>query len=211
MEVPFDHDDIRVYIDNLFLEGVLQPVAHPRAAELTESWAVVGVKTEPRVDRRRRLDGLLGVVDESIPGDSARHQDWLAFAPRWAQVNALWFDPEAKDLEGSTERLRGVRDRVDVSFARSRSNSSALKRACLRMWTRVDRLIGRWPDTVSLRVSSGRASGVECDCLAGGRPPTRHDAVLRQSWGSRATEPWSHDQLMNLKALPPGEIVVDRL
>jgi len=116
-EVPFDHDDIRVYIDNLFLEGVLQPVAHPRAAELTESWAVVGVKTEPRVDRRRRLDGLLGVVDESIPGDSARHQDWLAFAPRWAQVNALWFDPEAKDLEGSTERLRGVRDRVDVSFA----------------------------------------------------------------------------------------------
>ncbi|MCY4377430.1 MAG: BREX-3 system phosphatase PglZ, partial [Spirochaetaceae bacterium] len=28
-ELPFDHHDVRVYVDNLFLEGALRPVAHP--------------------------------------------------------------------------------------------------------------------------------------------------------------------------------------
>lgn len=34
-ELPFEHDDVRVYIDNLFLEGYLQPVPCEKAATLT--------------------------------------------------------------------------------------------------------------------------------------------------------------------------------
>ena len=116
-ELPFDHPDVRVYVDNLFLEGVLRPVAHPRGREVAEPWARAGVAIDPRADRRRRLDGLLKSVEASLPGDGARHYDWLDFAPRWAQVNALVFDPDA-DPAGEDARARygRIRDRIDERF-----------------------------------------------------------------------------------------------
>ena len=116
-ELPFDHPDVRVYVDNLFLEGALRPTAHPRGREVAESWARVGVAIDPRGDRRRRLDGLLKSVEASLPGDGARHHDWLAFAPRWAQVNALVFDADgdAADEDART-RYEDIRDRIDERF-----------------------------------------------------------------------------------------------
>ena len=116
-ELPFDHPDVRVYVDNLFLEGALRPVAHPRGGEVAEAWARAGVAIDPRADRRRRLDGLLKSVEASLPGDGARHYDWLDFAPRWAQVNALVFDPDA-DPAGEDARARygRIRDRIDERF-----------------------------------------------------------------------------------------------
>ena len=116
-ELPFDHPDVRVYVDNLFLEGALRPTPHPRGREVAESWVRAGVAIDPRADRRRRLDGLLKSVEASLPDDGARHHDWLAFAPRWAQVNALVFDADA-DVAGEDARARyeHVRDRIDERF-----------------------------------------------------------------------------------------------
>ena len=34
-ELPFDHHDIKVYIDTLFLEGILQPVSHEYSENLS--------------------------------------------------------------------------------------------------------------------------------------------------------------------------------
>ena len=116
-EVPFDHPDVRVYVDNLFLEGALRPVAHPRGGEVAESWARAGVAVDPQADRRRRLDGLLKSVEASMPDDGARYHDWLAFAPRWAQVNALIFDADANVAdEDARVRHERIRDRIDERF-----------------------------------------------------------------------------------------------
>ena len=116
-ELPFDHPDVRVYVDNLFLEGALRPVAHPRGREIAEPWARAGVAIDPRADRRRRLDGLLESVEASLPGDGAQHHDWLAFAPRWAQVNALVFDADADPAgEQARARYERIRDCIDERF-----------------------------------------------------------------------------------------------
>ena len=116
-ELPFDHPDVRVYLDNLFLEGALRPVAHPRGREVAEPWARAGVAIDPRADRRRRLDGLLKSVETSLPGDGARHYDWLDFAPRWAEVNALVFDPDAEPAGEDARALYGrIRERIDGRF-----------------------------------------------------------------------------------------------
>ena len=117
VELPFDHPDVRVYVDNLFLEGALRPTPHPRGREVAESWARAGVAIDPRADRRRRLDGLLKSVEASLPGDGARHHDWLVFAPRWAEVNALVFDADG-DVAGEEARARyeRIRDRIDERF-----------------------------------------------------------------------------------------------
>ena len=117
VELPFDHPDVRVYVDNLFLEGALRPVAHPRGREIAEPWARAGVAIDPRADRRRRLDGLLESVEASLPDDGAVHYDWLDFAPRWAQVNALVFDADADPAgEQARARYERIRDCIDERF-----------------------------------------------------------------------------------------------
>ena len=116
-ELPFDHPDVRVYIDNLFLEGALRPIAHPGGHEVAGSWALAGIEIDPQAHRRRRLDGLLKSIDETMPNDAAPHQVWLAFAPRWAQVNALVFGTDAGTLNGNVlARYRSIRDRIDEAF-----------------------------------------------------------------------------------------------
>ena len=44
--LPFDHDDVRVYLDNLFSEGFLQPVTVP-AARATDVGTVRGPGVRP--------------------------------------------------------------------------------------------------------------------------------------------------------------------
>ena len=115
--IPFDHRDVRVYIDNLFLEGALRPIAHPRGQEVAESWARAGIEIDQRADRARRLDRLLASVEASIPDAAARHQDWLTFAPRWAQVNALVFGAATSRVDGRTPApYDRIRDRIDETF-----------------------------------------------------------------------------------------------
>ena len=116
-ELPFDHPDVRVYIDNLFLEGALRPIAHPGGHEVAGSWALAGIEVDPQAHRKRRLDGLLKSLEETMPKDAASHQVWLAFAPRWAQVNALVFGAGAGTLDGNVlERYCSIRGGIDETF-----------------------------------------------------------------------------------------------
>ena len=57
-DLPFDHDDVRVYIDNLFVEGMLSPVSHEAGDALRATWAAVGVHFDFEADKSRRLKGL---------------------------------------------------------------------------------------------------------------------------------------------------------
>ena len=41
LDLPFDHPDVRVYIDNLFLEGILEPVPHASIRDLALKWTAV--------------------------------------------------------------------------------------------------------------------------------------------------------------------------
>ena len=115
-EIPFEHRDLRVYIDNLFLEGFLDPVTHPNADRLAGSWEIAGIKTDPDADLKRRLEGLLRVVEQSVPDGDARHHDWLTFARRWAHVNALVYRDGNPSAEDAQAHYRTVRDRIDVAF-----------------------------------------------------------------------------------------------
>ena len=71
-DLPFDHDDVRVYIDNLFMEGYLKPYAaadhglHLEHTDLTE-WLRVGLRIDPEADRMRRVEGLLASIAASVP------------------------------------------------------------------------------------------------------------------------------------------------
>jgi len=104
--LPFDHHDVRIYIDNLFLEGLLQPVPHEQSQALAKTWVAYGIKVSAVENRRRRMEGLLDSIEKTIPTVEARHGEWLHFAYRWAQLKVLSTEDWVLSEEGWDLRQR---------------------------------------------------------------------------------------------------------
>ena len=114
--LPFDHHDVRIYLDNLFLEGLLQPVPHEQSQMLAKTWVAYGIKVSPVENRRRRMEGLLDAIEKTIPTVEARHGEWLHFAYRWAELVALELEPDTTLPEEYRERLEALRSRIDSAL-----------------------------------------------------------------------------------------------
>jgi len=114
--LPFDHDDVWIYLDNLFLDGLLQPVPYLNADVLVHQWVTVGIHSNPQADQTRRLEQLITAIASSIPDSNARHHMWLAFAQRWAELIALWNETSLSAQQAFEARLRALREQVDAGF-----------------------------------------------------------------------------------------------
>ena len=115
-DLPFDHDDIRVYMDNLFLEGLLRAVPHPQAESLSKTWLTIGIRTDEQADRTRRVAGLLDAIDASIPEEDARHDDWFSFAKTWAELVSLALESDAILPEAALQKMQALQTRIDAVF-----------------------------------------------------------------------------------------------
>ncbi len=87
--LPFDHQDIKVYIDNLFLEGKLTPVEAKGIEVDAGSWVRSGIATSGVDDDELRISRLFGLVEKELPTAEARYSDWTAFALKWAELSSL--------------------------------------------------------------------------------------------------------------------------
>ena len=72
-KLPFDHHDIRVYIDNLFTDGFLSAVYHENAESIDEAWYKVGIIEDPSSSRLKRLDKLLERLHQLLPDSNANY------------------------------------------------------------------------------------------------------------------------------------------
>jgi hypothetical protein len=116
IHLPFDHHDVRVYIDNLFVEGLLHSVSHDHADALSKTWTGIGVRTAPVEDRSRRLSKLIDRLQTSIPADDAKHTDWFHFARGWAELVLLMNEQCDAVLEETNEHTKSLRATVDAGF-----------------------------------------------------------------------------------------------
>jgi len=114
LDLPFDHDDIRVYIDNLFLEGLLQAVSYERSDSLSKTWLAIGIRTDEQADRTRRVNGLLDNIAATIPKDNTRYDDWFHFAKTWAELMALVLESDAGLPEPTHQRIQSLQTKIDA-------------------------------------------------------------------------------------------------
>jgi hypothetical protein len=110
-DLPFDHHDIRVYIDNLFVDGLLHSVSHDQADTLSKTWIGIGVRSAPSEDRSRRLGKLIDSLQTSIPAEDAKHTVWFHFARGWAELVLLMNE------QSDVEHAKSLQARVDAAFA----------------------------------------------------------------------------------------------
>jgi len=116
VDLPFDHQDVRVYIDSLFLEGLLHPVSHPQSASLAQTWTSIGVCVDQTADRNRRLLKLLDSVKTSIPATNAKYTDWLLFARIWAELILVANEAQEAGIVSPDSALDNLKVRVDSAF-----------------------------------------------------------------------------------------------
>jgi len=113
-DLPLDNPDVRVYIGNLFVEGMLQPIEW---TDTPKGWAATGVRHDPEHVRDHRFAALVDVAERELPGEDARHGDWLSFARIWAEVNLLVCEIGARSKLDVMARVSSLRSQVDVRFS----------------------------------------------------------------------------------------------
>ena len=117
LQIPFNHDDIRVYIDNLFAEGILRPVEHKDAALLSDKWVSVGIRVDPDFDRKQKFEKLLEIVESGIPSEEAIYSDWLQFSHRWAELRTVRHAiQEGNTQVENIEKFLDLEKQVDKRF-----------------------------------------------------------------------------------------------
>ncbi|PLY12613.1 MAG: BREX-3 system phosphatase PglZ [Sedimenticola sp.] len=112
--LPFDHQDIKVYIDNLFLEGKLTPVEAKGIEVDAGSWVRSGIATSGVDDDELRISRLFGLVEKELPTAEARYSDWTAFALKWAELSSLVHCGNSTECQ---TRLREIGDALNTTFA----------------------------------------------------------------------------------------------
>jgi len=112
--LPFDHQDIKVYIDNLFLEGKLTPVEATDVEVDAGSWVRSGIAMAGVDDEDLRVSRLFDLVEKELPTAEARYSDWTAFALKWAELSSLVHCGNSAEHQN---RLRGIGDALNTTFA----------------------------------------------------------------------------------------------
>ena len=112
--LPFDHQDIKVYIDNLFLEGKLTPVEATDIEVDAGSWVRSGIATSGTDNDALRISRLFDLVERELPTAEARYSDWTAFALKWAELSSLVHCGNSTEYQ---TRLREIGDALNSTFA----------------------------------------------------------------------------------------------
>ncbi|MBP2133983.1 hypothetical protein J2128_001949 [Methanomicrobium sp. W14] len=87
--LPFDDDKVRIYIDDLFAEGKLQPISCEKGDKLKNTLVKFGIKDETQKDFISRIENRLKKLRHSIPKPDCDHSRWLIFASEYAELKSL--------------------------------------------------------------------------------------------------------------------------
>ena len=83
--IPFEHPDVRVIVDSMFLDGTLQPLTIEGQAAGVPDWAKAGVVEDPDALEKLVVDGVKRLA-EALPANDASHREWMQLSRRLGEV-----------------------------------------------------------------------------------------------------------------------------
>lgn len=109
-DIPFDHSDVQMLVDSMFLDGTLHPLAVHSVPAGMPGWIKAGIVQDPAALQALVLKGINGLID-AIPTDASSYKDWSEFAKRYGEILA-----RANGLPGveGSEPMAAARDRLTV-------------------------------------------------------------------------------------------------
>jgi hypothetical protein len=116
VDLPFDHDDVRVYIDNLFIEGFLAPTDSVSKESVKGAWYAVGVGGDDKLDKVGRVTKLLERLTSEFPNESADHHQWLQAAQRLGEALALRWSLASELPDADRDAFDALHARLEAAF-----------------------------------------------------------------------------------------------
>lgn len=113
--VPFDHQNVRAFVDTLFLEGLLKPVQVEDAKTLP-AWVQTGLLHEPQADALARLRKLMDRLKGKIPNEDAGHRDWQTTARTWAELVVLRWELDSRLDEPDRQAWDELHEQIEENF-----------------------------------------------------------------------------------------------
>jgi hypothetical protein len=111
-EVPFEHPDVRVLVDSMFLDGLLRPLAIQGATVSIPGWAKVGIIQDPLGLKNLVGEGIKGIL-QSLPTLESSYRDWANLSRRFGEVLARFHALDtvrAEGLKGAIAELQATTD-----------------------------------------------------------------------------------------------------
>ncbi|WP_298842924.1 BREX-3 system phosphatase PglZ [uncultured Roseobacter sp.] len=112
-DVPFDHPDVRVIIDTMFLEGALQPIEATFRPEHLPDWIQVGLIDDPRALAHLVSEGAKRIA-ASLPSEGASHRDWVEAARRLGELIYRFNELKAVDADSLRGQLQILQRDADA-------------------------------------------------------------------------------------------------
>lgn len=112
LDITFEHHDIRVIIDSMFLDGTLHPLAIQGVPVSLPEWAKAGVVQDPAAMRNLVLEGIKNLSEE-LPGITSPYRDWVHFARRLGEVNSRFHGLDAARAESLKANMQDLVTRAD--------------------------------------------------------------------------------------------------
>ncbi|NLM29097.1 MAG: BREX-3 system phosphatase PglZ [Methanomicrobiales archaeon] len=113
--VPFDDDQIKLYIDTFFLEGALKPLRVPLYIQVP-SWAQCGIIRDHDADQVYRLKCLLERIEKNLPGPGAKLSDWKQCARLWAEAVVLYSGSSQSALDQIKSQYCALHQKIETAF-----------------------------------------------------------------------------------------------
>jgi hypothetical protein len=85
LDIPFEHPDVRVLVDSMFLDGLLQPVPLEGTAAGIPDWARVGIIEDPEAMAKLVAESA-SRLDASLPAIDASHREWVQASRRLGEL-----------------------------------------------------------------------------------------------------------------------------
>jgi hypothetical protein len=114
--LPFEHHDVRIFIDNFFSDGLLAPIAWSWTEASAESWIRVGLLDDTQRNPMLRLSELLADLRQTAPSADAPPGDWQKFSLRWGQARMLWLKLDSAAQAKQAGLFAEVREMVRERF-----------------------------------------------------------------------------------------------
>lgn len=111
--LPFDHQDIKIYIDNLFLDGKLTPIECNNVEIGSQSWIRSGILLANADDLYNQISRLMEIVTKEIPSIDSRYPAWISYEYKWAKLSSLVHSSNNADYHA---RLIEIGNRINASF-----------------------------------------------------------------------------------------------
>jgi hypothetical protein len=114
--LPFQHDDVRAFIETLFEDGTLTPIPWSWDHAVPEIWIRVGLIGSGTENAELRFEELTNELVQACPDGGSTPQSWTAFAHRYGQARLLWTEIGSPAREKNHELFTRLCQRVNELF-----------------------------------------------------------------------------------------------